>query len=848
MKNKLFLGFMALMFAVTMVACQGTTTETPTTTAATTTQQTTTTGATTTAAPSTLDILDGFVSGWEGVYTTSLTDGILTVSYDKHNFAWPELVYAVEDDLSDFNKLTITASGEGTLLVRFTSATETFDTRFELTSVDVARQIDLRDIAIEDVTSISLIALPGQTTGTGEFVISGMLFEEGNPYGTVLELGLPEYDGTYDAWIQGDENAYTLTTQLDGTIKVDYVKLVDQSYLWMKSTFDAEAAAGFNTMTVTLKGTVGNTVLVKPNDSGALERSMTFTDENAMSLTFNASSFTSLVLFAQPGDATASTGSFYIVSVVLSYTEPTVSRWVSNDFIDGTWTYTDTLYDFTYADEVLTVDWDRGTDNAWNLVKYAFPEFLGNHNAIVLTVQGTAGVQIIVKPNDNSSFEKTITFDGTEQTFVFQMGVTPLSLLIFVDPIANSATGSFDILQAKTMYLPSGTMATTQLVENDGGTYTVTAGDDLWTNVEYMKAAGQEWVFAINTFDAEEVGDNNTMLVVLRGTAGKQVLLKPNNDGTLEHWVTFTDDQPVFVWYNIETITSLLVFAEGGTAPATGSFQILGVFFSYTQPEAVDRDVVVDFTTGWYDNGGDMYTITEVDGTSVIAYDKVGGEWNNIKYVFADNLANHNTLTFVIQGTAGKQILIKPNDKNIYENWITLTGEVQTIVITLPEAPVNCIIFAEPGVGTASGSFTIVSAEATWEPVPVTISEGWSENDPGTYAITVNGDGSVTVDYTKTADQSWIYMINTFDADTVAGLNTMTIVIQGTDGKTLLVKPNDNGAIEVLENLDGTEQTFVFTSEAGFSKLLLFAEGGTSGVSGTFTIVSLTLSYVAPES
>jgi len=73
----------------------------------------------------------------------------------------------------------------------------------------------------------------------------------------------------------------------------------------------------------------------------------------------------------------------------------------------------------------------------------------------------------------------------------------------------------------------------------------------------------------------------------------------------------------------------------------------------------------------------------------------------------------------------------------------------------------------------------------------------------------------------------------------------MTFVVQGTNGKTLLVKPNDSNTLQQTVTFDGTEQTFTYTANA-FSKLLLFAEPGVASGTGTFTIKSLTLSYVAP--
>jgi len=112
--------------------------------------------------------------------------------------------------------------------------------------------------------------------------------------------------------------------------------------------------------------------------------------------------------------------------------------------------------------------------------------------------------------------------------------------------------------------------------------------------------------------------------------------------------------------------------------------------------------------------------------------------------------------------------------------------------------------------------------------------------DAGSYTFVENVDGSVTVSYDVVSYQ---FMINTFNADRVVGLNTMTLVIQGTAGKTLLLKPNDSGAMEQTVTFTGSPQTIVITA-ASFSKLLMFAAPGTAGETGTFTIISLDLTYV----
>ena len=232
--------------------------------------------------------------------------------------------------------------------------------------------------------------------------------------------------------------------------------------------------------------------------------------------------------------------------------------------------------------------------------------------------------------------------------------------------------------------------------------------------------------------------------------------------------------------------------------------------------------------------------------TTVTWTKEAGQAWAFIKNEFGANLANHNTITMTVRGTIGQQLIIKPNDKSAFEQTVTFDGTAQTVVFTLTEAPVKVLIFVDPIGGALTGSFEILEASVSFVPQPLDITDGWAENDAGTYTIDQdNVDGSVVVDYATT--DTYQFMINNFDADLTYGLNTLTIVVQGTAGRTLLLKPNDNWEMETLVTFDGTEQTFTFTAPL-FTKILLFAAPGTmGGQTGAFTIVSLQLTLEAEE-
>ena len=837
--------------ATTQTSASTTTTTTAATTTTTTTATTTTTTTTTVPPlPTTLNLLTGLTPGNEGVYKLVAAEGLATISYNKHGFAWPSLDIELEESVARFNKLNITASGEGTLLVRLYGGDDVYEVRFALTTGAVARQINVRDLDafMATVTKVSIIAEPGNGDGRGEFVISKLEFDEGTAFGTVLEVKAPVYNVTA-GWVENDPDTYDFTNNVDGSVTVDYTKGVDQGWIVMKNDFNLALAKGYNTLTIVVSGTAGNSILLKPNDNGALEKKITFVDAEPVTVVYQGN-FTKMIIFAEPGVAEV-TGTFTIHSQELSYVEPTVDYFDSVEFVEG-WVASAPaleIYTITTAAGVTTIAWDREAGQVWESIRYTFDSLLEQQNVITMTFQGEIGKAIIVKPNGNNAYETFVWFDGTEQTVTFHLNEPIVNVIINVDPDmgwfnpahVGSLTGSFDIIEAKTSYAFEGNLVETLWTENDADTYDFTTQPDGSVLVEYTKGVGQGWIYMRNTFDAETAEDMNLMLVILQGTVGKSVLLKPNDSGALEKRVDFTNSDPFFVWVNADAFTNFIIFAEPGEEAVSGSFTILGIYLSYEQPDALERDVIVDFETGWVDNGDGVYTITSAAGVTTVTYDKGTTEWSTMKYTFTQNLSNHNLVTFTVQGTATKQIMIKIN--NTHETWVTFDGSEQVIEIPLTYTITDVLIFAEGGTSGVTGTFDIISAQVTWVPVPLDITTGWVGNDVGTYTFVENVDGSVTVTY---ATISYQFMINNFDAEAAVGLNTMTIVVQGTNGEQILLKPNDNGALEQVVTFDGTEQTFVIDA-AAFTKLLIFAAPGAASLTnGTFTIISLTLTYVEP--
>jgi len=924
----------------------------------------------------TFDFSNGFVDNGDGIYEIDKTGDNPIVTYTKAaGFEWAYMISTVRGNFSDFDYVVLTVRGvtAGSVLLKAelsSSVQKEISGTFGIDE-EITLCLDLTDWTNEQLdalTKILIFAAGGSASASGEFEIVGAYFSKVY-VGDIIEE--PNYN-FLTGWVENDASTYAFSTTVDDTLLVSYTKAAGQSWVFMKNEFDLVAAAGFNTMTFTVKGTAGLSILIKPNDSGALEQTITFTGDE-QTVTIFAYAFTKMLIFAEPGTESVS-GTFEIISAKLTYVEQaSLDASVVYD-VNGGWVDNDGgIYTFTTVDGIVTVDYTKTAGQEWAFIKNIFLDNLANHDTIELVVKGTAGVQLIIKPNDNGAYEQTVTFTGEVQVITFTLTDAPEKILIFVDPLIGGLTGSFQIISAKVLSSNSGVYNFTKdFAENDLGTYDFTILGGGSVQVDYTKVAGQEWAFMRATFLPADVTGLNTMTLVLKGTLGKTILVKPNDNGAFEQTVTFTGDVQTVV-FTVPSFSNVIIFAEPNTVDVTGSFTIISATLSYiephydfldgwtendantyafstsgsgsllvdytkgvgqewafmrnnftagatgfntltmvvkgtvgnqilikpndngaleqyitftgleqtvvitapsftfmimfampnvasvsgqfeiisanltyVQPDAVDPWVDVTLGNNWIDNDGGIYTFTNNAGAITVDYTKTAGqEWAFIKYMFDQNLSRHDTLTMVVSGTAGAHLIIKPNDNGAYEQNVTLTGSNQTLTFTLTDTLTKILIFVDPD-GALTGSFVIVSAVVSSTMDTIDFTNSFTENDPGTYAFTLETNLSVTVAYTKGVGQEWAFMRATFDAEKAAGMNTMTLVVQGTAGKTILLKPNDSGALEQSVTFTGAEQTIVITADS-FAQMIIFAEQGTASVSGTFTIISATLSHVMPS-
>ncbi|MCK7484178.1 MAG: hypothetical protein MZU97_00515 [Bacillus subtilis] len=293
---------------------------TTTTTAAPTTTTTTTTVTTTTLSPI-LSVLGNLKDGNEGVYQIRYENNVAFIAFNKHVFAWPSFEVSSDVALSRFNKLVLTVQGEGELLIRLIGAEMVYEASVPLTSVNVTHQLDLRvyDTFLGGLEKIEFVVNPGVAGEQGELVISKLEFDTGSPFGNIVTIAKPGVNALY-GFVANDAGKYTITTNLDGTLRVVYDKPIGFEWSFIRNTFSAADVVGLNTMTITIKGTAGKQVLLKPNDFWATEKWVTL-DGAEQTFVFTAAAFTNIIIFAEPDSVVA--GEFQILDLTLSYVPET---------------------------------------------------------------------------------------------------------------------------------------------------------------------------------------------------------------------------------------------------------------------------------------------------------------------------------------------------------------------------------------------------------------------------------------------------------------------------------------------------------------------------------------------
>lgn len=819
-------------------------------------------------------VLGGWTDGGDGVYTLNTnTAAELNVSYNKGTFANAFMQSAViTKDLSVYKKLVITVEGMGSMLLRLETKDDTpaKEVGLNVTAIKGTYEWNLNPSSefLKKVDRIVIIAAPEKVSSTGLLKITALTFSDEIADGYIINDGfnniqtnVNEYNGTDEVfdfnqkYESNDEGIYEIAYEAENAV-VTYDKATGMEWSFMITRVQGDFT-DFNYAVFQVQGTAGHKLLIKPNEYNSVE-TFIWLDGTAQELVIDLTSLTleqknaitDFKIFIAAGVAPAAgevtfTGAF--MTADWEYEEPVfeVNEYNGTDasFSLGHW-YDggDLAYTITANGSAFEVDYDKSGD--WNFMYALVDGDFSGFAKLEFELTGQVNKTILLKvesPVGNK--EQQFTFDGTKQVFsidltaMTQAQLEQLNKVVMFAVPGGQGSGEFTIHSVT--FKNADYMVDTAWTSLDAGVYTF-SGTAPAVVVNYNKAAGQEWSAMVNNFDSVKVAGLNKMIIVVKGTAGKSVLIKPNDMGTLERLVTFTDANPVTIEVEAPALTKLVIFGEGGTAPATGSFEIVSVTLTYVAPE-FDFTKVVHFNGDWVANNGSIYTFDFQPTKTLVTYNKLAGnEWEWFRTVFdAKEVAGLNTLSITLKGTAGKQVLIKPNDNGALEKWVTFTDDQPITTVIVAEQFMNVFIFAEGGTAPATGSFEILGASLSYQ---AKLEGTWVENDPGTYTVTTNA-GITTVNYTK-VNQGWVFLKSNIEAAKLVGLNTVSVTLRGTDGKQVLVKVNNS--VEKWVTFEGTDPVTVeVTIPEGITGVIMFAEGGVDNATGSFEILDAKVFYRA---
>lgn len=750
-----------------------TVTTTATTTTATTTTTTTepTTTTTTTTAPQplvydgtgeTFDISEGFMDGGDGVYTIDESGDNVVVGYNKNNFEWAFMKALVQGSFSDFDYIVLRVKGvnAGSLILKaeITGLQKEVSLAFGADET-VVISLDLStwtDAQMDAITQILIFAEGGSKTAVGHFEIVEAYFSK--------EIVLPEvkinaFDGkgndiSTNLYWQSNTAGDAFVVTYDGTkALIAANKAAGQQWSTIKLPVDGDFSV-FATIQLTVKGPAGAQFLFKIDPSYAVWINTTGEEQV---VNWDISGIPADVLqnlefiFAFPGAQTneAYAGNFEIANVVWKrpvnvYTtaDPVVDFDVNRNWQDQY------LEGFTIVPgaEGVTVNYDR-TQGAWALIRSYVNGQFSDFDYIVLEITGAAGKQIILKA-EGTGVARDIWFTLTGEKDLVVLDISTLTpeqanaiamVLVFAEPMVDAATGSFVIHQAfftntvpvvvveenvfdgkdngvnTNLYWQSNTALDPFTVTYEGAVATIAA----------VKPAGTQW----STVKLPVNGDFSvfaSIQIEVTGPAGAQILFKI--DPSYEKWVTTTGELQTIVWdisgipaATLEAIEYVFAFPGAHTNEIFEGNFVISSFKWYRPVNEYATSYPIadfDFNQQWQDIWLESFTITYGESGVNVAYDRTAGEWALIRSYVNGKFSDFNYIVLSVTGTAGKQILLKVEGSGVAkEVWHTFTGNQDTVIMNLGnlsaaqrDAIKMVLVFAEPGLAAASGSFVIHSA------------------------------------------------------------------------------------------------------------------------------------------
>ena len=616
-------------------------------------------------------------------------------------------------------------------------------------------------------------------------------------------------------------------------------------------------ASGYDHLRVSFVGPKGKQILFKVNDKGELF--VTATGEmQSLDLEFDVKmdmSKFAVVIF--PGtDAEGASGEFTIAALqfgnypALHNALASATGWSTpvNDAGEA-----NTKTTFTLENGVLKFQKAafEGTDYEWDHVKYVTDANLVGFNALSMVVKGTAGERLLVKIYDK--IEKWVDLTGENQYLYFEYeadyDAKKPALVLFANPGANGTGHEVEVSQ---IFFVQNYTAPVEEVKEDKdlltGAITAPAGIEASRRVIIAKNGGGEWEWVGLTVEGADINDYTKLVAKIQGPSGEKFLFKVNDQ--LEKWVTcdgtLQDVEFVFpentVWAADKQ--NIILFANGGESGTGHEFVI-------SKLELQNDEASVDLLAG---KMAKEPSCTFERQIVLVKATTNTEEWDCIKIDLGADLTGYAGVKYTVKGTEGEKVLLKANDQNAGEEWITLGAEPSTGVIdlanlTFDKSKSTMIVF--PNVQGAGTGHEIIISEFVYAASLSDQPQEEVKHDVDLLAnptTTANGhEYEWQLRIAKTGGGEWDWVGLTVSDVELAGYTKVVATVKGTAGETLLLKTNDKGAGEHSVALTGEVQEVEFDLPANFEwtaaakTMIMFANPGVSGTGHQIVITKLEL-------
>ena len=372
---------------------------------------------------------------------------------------------------------------------------------------------------------------------------------------------------------------------------------------------------------------------------------------------------------------------------------------------------------------------------------------------------------------------------------------------------------------------------TKSLAANDEGVYTV-AVENGTANITCTKSAGMEWSAlaapVANTAGMQSLrfmvsGTCQVLFKIQSEVGGKEVKLQVNSVPTGYEWdLSGAEEQAILAGANFQVLVFVLPGLAEGTGEVTISNFVLSVEEAMFNPinsgyTNINADVnnydgvssTFNINSLWAENDKGTYEFEYTAEGTVVKYTKKD-TYNFAVSPIAGAFGKFPYITIVVTGTAGEKMLVKAETNPAKEQEYTFTGERQVVTLDLSELEesnrgslTRVMLFAQPGVGSGSGQFTIhdiyftteYEAEAPKEDLTIyydgfaknlNLNLNWAGSDEGVYTI-ANAASPWEVNYTKAAGQNWANLYVDVKGQ-LGNFSTLTFGTEFAEGVQYIVK------------------------------------------------------------